>query len=147
VGVSIDHDGAIARRAGIGLAVSLLLVLAAFMGWALWAGGAHARRLATLARVARRVADGDFGARANVGGRDEVARLGADVDRMAERLGALERRAASSWPRSRTTADTAHDHQGLRVHPRAPRHGSADVQRLVAIAARATASPPWSTTC
>ena len=68
-----------------------MLVLTAFLGWALWAGGAHARRLAALAacRAAhrRRRLHGAAGVR----GRDEVARLGGDVDRMADRLAALER--------------------------------------------------------
>ncbi len=91
VGAGVVRDDAIERREALGLALSLLLVLAAFVGWALWTGGAHARRLGTLARVARRMADGDFSARAQLRGRDEVALLGADVDRMAERLGALER--------------------------------------------------------
>jgi signal transduction histidine kinase len=68
--VAIDRGGAIERRERIGLTHSLALALA---------------------RVARQVADGDFSARATVGGRDEVARLGRDVDRMAERLAALER--------------------------------------------------------
>jgi len=91
VAVRIDRGGAIERRERLGLALSLVLVLTAFLGWALWTGGAHARRLGALARVARRIADGDFTARADVRGRDEVARLGHDVDRMAERLAALER--------------------------------------------------------
>jgi two-component system sensor histidine kinase BaeS len=91
VAVRVDRGGAIERRERLGLVLSLVLVLTAFLGWALWTGGAHARRLAALARVARRIADGDFTARASVRGRDEVALLGRDVDRMADRLAALER--------------------------------------------------------
>jgi methyl-accepting chemotaxis protein len=101
--VALDRGGAVERQERIGLLVSLVLVLTATMGWALWAGAAYARRLGRVAAVARRAADGDFSRRAAVGGRDEVASLGRDVDRMAGRLGALERARSSSWPRSRTT--------------------------------------------
>ena len=83
--------GTIERRERIGLATALVVVLVGAMGCALWAGSAHARRLGRVARVARRIAGGDLHARVGDRGRDEVGRLGADVDRMADRLGVLER--------------------------------------------------------
>ena len=89
--VRVDRGGAIERQERIGLTVALAVVLAGTMGWAIWAGGAYARRLGRVTRVAGLVADGDFSARAAIPGRDEVGRLGAAVDRMAARLGALER--------------------------------------------------------
>ncbi len=89
--ISDERDGAIERRERVGLVAALLVVLAATMGWALWAGGLHARRLGRVAMTARRIADGDLGARSALSGADEVARLGADVDRMAVRLDALEK--------------------------------------------------------
>ncbi len=88
---ALDRGGAVERQERIGLAISLGLVLTATLGWAMWAGGAYARRLGRVAAVARRLADGDFSARAALRGHDEVAVLGQDVDRMAARLGALER--------------------------------------------------------
>jgi two-component system sensor histidine kinase BaeS len=88
---AIDRGGAIERRERIGLLLALLVGGTATMVWALWAGGAYARRLARVAGVARRVAGGDFSARGALRGRDELAGLGRDVDRMAARLGALER--------------------------------------------------------
>jgi two-component system sensor histidine kinase BaeS len=98
-----DRGGAIERRERVGLAASLVLVLAGTMGWALWAGGAYVRRLGRIARTARRLADGDLDARASVGGRDELAGLGRDIDRMAGRLGELER------ARAEFVAKVSHD--------------------------------------
>ncbi len=89
--VGIARTGAIERRERLGLATALCIVLVGAMGCALWAGAAHARRLGRVARVARRIAGGDLTARAADDGRDEVGRLGSDVDRMASRLGVLER--------------------------------------------------------
>ncbi len=89
--VTDDRGGAIEQRERTGLVVALVLVLVGTMGWALWAGGSYARRVARLAAVARRVADGDFSARAGIAGGDELAHLSGDIDRMASRLGALER--------------------------------------------------------
>ena len=85
------RSGAIERRERIGLAIALTTVLIGAMGCALWAGASHARRLGRVAGVARRIAGGDLTARARDGAGDEVGRLGADVDRMADRLVALER--------------------------------------------------------
>jgi signal transduction histidine kinase len=98
-----DRGGAIEHRERLGLVIALVLVLAGTMGWALWAGGAYARRVARLAAVARRIADGDFTARARIGGADELARLGGDIDRMAARLGSLER------ARAEFVAKVSHD--------------------------------------
>jgi signal transduction histidine kinase len=89
--VSAVRPGTFERRERLGLAAALATVLVGAMGVAVRAGTRHARRLARLARVARRIAAGDLSARAHDTGRDEIARLGADVDLMAERLGALER--------------------------------------------------------
>jgi signal transduction histidine kinase len=89
--VTAVRSGTLERRERIGLAAALFTVLVGAMGYAVRAGATHARRLAHLARVARRIAAGDLSARADDRGRDEIARLGADVDCMAERLGALER--------------------------------------------------------
>ncbi len=95
--------GAIERQERVGLVISLVLVLTGTMGWALWAGASYARRLGRVADVARQVADGDFEARAELRGSDELARLGTDVDRMARRLGALEQ------ARSAFIAKVSHD--------------------------------------
>jgi signal transduction histidine kinase len=89
--VMAPRSGAIERRERIGLAIALTTVLVGAMGCALWAGAAHVRRLGRVAGVARRIAGGDLTARARDGAGDEVGRLGTDVDRMADRLVALER--------------------------------------------------------
>ncbi len=89
--VATARSGAIERRERIGLAIALTTVLIGAMGCALWAGASHARRLGRVAGVARRIAGGDLTARARDGAGDEVGRLGSDVDRMADRLVALER--------------------------------------------------------
>jgi signal transduction histidine kinase len=69
-----------------------LLVIAALAGFAiaLWASasitGRFLRPLSVLAHATRRVGEGDLAARARIEGSDEVARLGADFNAMAERL-------------------------------------------------------------
>ena len=88
--VATARSGAIERRERIGLAIALTTVLIGAMGCALWAGASHARRLGRVAGVARRIAGGDLTARARDRSADEVGRLGADVDRMADRLVSLE---------------------------------------------------------
>ncbi|MEU6371636.1 HAMP domain-containing sensor histidine kinase [Streptomyces sp. NPDC046909] len=61
------------------------------------------RRAAAAARTAERIADGDLDARVRPRGRDEIARLAASVDAMADALGArLE-------AERRVTADIAHE--------------------------------------
>jgi signal transduction histidine kinase len=101
--VAADRGGAMERRERVGLLLALVIVLTATLGWALWAGASYARRLGRVARVARRIADGDLTARAGIPGRDELGLLGRDVDRMAERLGTLER------ARSEFVAKISHD--------------------------------------
>ena len=76
-------------------------VVAAILGAALASG--LSRRLRRAAGVADRVAAGDYHARINAAGRDEVARLAHAVDQMADALGArLERE-------RRFSADAAHE--------------------------------------
>lgn len=89
--VAVPRTGAIERRERIGLLIALTTVLIGAMGCALWAGAAHARRLGRVSGVARRIAGGDLTARTRDRAGDEVGRLGTDVDRMADRLVALER--------------------------------------------------------
>jgi two-component system sensor histidine kinase BaeS len=101
--VVVDRGGAMERRERIGLLLALAIVLTSTLGCALWAGASYARRLGRVARVARRIADGDLTARAEIAGRDELGLLGRDVDRMAERLAALER------TRSEFVAKVSHD--------------------------------------
>ncbi|MFH8369351.1 ATP-binding protein [Streptomyces sp. NPDC018031] len=61
------------------------------------------RRIGASARTAQRIADGDLTARVRPRGRDEIARLGAAVNTMADALGArLE-------AERRVTADIAHE--------------------------------------
>ncbi|MGW2516205.1 ATP-binding protein [Streptomyces sp. NPDC001617] len=61
------------------------------------------RRATAAARTAERIADGDLDARVRPHGRDEIARLAASVDAMADALGArLE-------AERRVTADIAHE--------------------------------------
>ncbi|MER5452745.1 HAMP domain-containing sensor histidine kinase [Streptomyces sp. NPDC002766] len=61
------------------------------------------RRATAAARTAERIADGDLDARVRPDGRDEIARLAASVDTMADALGArLE-------AERRVTADIAHE--------------------------------------
>ncbi|SFC24387.1 sensor histidine kinase [Streptomyces aidingensis] len=68
------------------------------------AAGVTGRRIGRSARTAQRIAGGDLSARVRPGrGRDEVARLGAAVNTMADALG--ERLAAER----RITADIAHE--------------------------------------
>ncbi|WP_241827024.1 sensor histidine kinase [Streptomyces graminilatus] len=61
------------------------------------------RRATVAARTAERIAEGDFDARVSPNGRDEIARLAASVNTMADALGArLE-------AERRVTADIAHE--------------------------------------
>ncbi|MFF4252084.1 ATP-binding protein [Streptomyces sp. NPDC001663] len=69
----------------------------------LFLGVRMGRRATVAARTAERIADGDLDARVRPGGRDEIARLAASVDTMADALGArLE-------AERRVTADIAHE--------------------------------------
>ena len=105
------------------------------LGWALLGRRRRTRGAsASVARVARRIADGDLAARAGIPGRDELGRLGRDVDRMAERLAALERARASSWRRSRTTCGRrSRSSSGYAFTLRRGAHDPDDARRLDAI--------------
>ena len=76
-------------------------VLVSLAGLAL--GVRMGRRATAAARTAERIAEGELDARVRPGGRDEIARLAASVDTMADALGArLE-------AERRVTADIAHE--------------------------------------
>ncbi|MEU1481345.1 HAMP domain-containing sensor histidine kinase [Streptomyces sp. NPDC005760] len=77
------------------------IVLVSLAG--LFLGMRMGRRAESAARTAERIANGDLDARVRPGGRDEIARLSAAVDTMADALGArLE-------AERRVTADIAHE--------------------------------------
>ena len=66
--------------------------------------------LGNLASAARRLAAGDFAARAAAGGRDEIARLGQAFDQMAEQLqAAFQRERALEGGRRDLIAAVSHD--------------------------------------
>jgi len=82
----------------VGVAATVLVSLAG-----LFLGVRMGRRAKAAARTAERIANGDLDARVRPGGRDEIARLSAAVDTMADALGArLE-------AERRVTADIAHE--------------------------------------
>ncbi|MFF4774376.1 ATP-binding protein [Microtetraspora fusca] len=76
-------------------------VLASALGWAV--AGGLSRRIRAVASTAGRIAEGDLTARVGARGRDEVAAVGAALDRMADAL-----RARLEAER-RVTADIAHE--------------------------------------
>ncbi|MEU9960562.1 HAMP domain-containing sensor histidine kinase [Streptomyces sp. NPDC050982] len=79
------------------------LATATASGVGLFLGARMGRRATAAARTAERIADGDLDARVDQSGHDEIARLAASVDAMADALGArLE-------AERRVTADIAHD--------------------------------------
>lgn len=83
---------------GVGAAATVLVSVAGLL-----LGVRTGRRTAAAARTAERIANGDLDARVRPGGRDEIARLSAAVDTMADALGArLE-------AERRVTADIAHE--------------------------------------
>ncbi|MGW3654019.1 ATP-binding protein [Streptomyces sp. NPDC000878] len=82
----------------VGTAATVLVSLAG-----LFLGVRMGRRATAAARTAERIANGDLDARVRPDGRDEIARLSAAVDTMADALGArLE-------AERRVTADIAHE--------------------------------------
>ena len=84
--------------AAVGSAATVLVSLAG-----LFLGVRMGRRATAAARTAERIANGDLDARVRPDGRDEIARLSAAVDTMADALGArLE-------AERRVTADIAHE--------------------------------------
>jgi signal transduction histidine kinase len=83
---------------GTGAAVTVLVSLAGLL-----LGVRMGRQATAAARTAERIADGDLDARVRPHGRDEIARLAASVNTMADALGArLE-------AERRVTADIAHE--------------------------------------
>lgn len=68
------------------ISLGLGAILAAMVSW--WLAGQIGRRLERLETAARSIAAGDFAARAPVDGSDDVARLSATFNEMAEQLGA-----------------------------------------------------------
>ena len=89
-------------------------------------------RLRRAAAIAERVTAGELDARIHAGGRDEVAKLGEAIDRMAEAMRAADRARApvrrGRRPRPAHSADRAQDGRqparprpGRRRHPRARR--------------------------
>ncbi|SEG88707.1 Signal transduction histidine kinase [Nonomuraea solani] len=80
-----------------------LLALAGVVPLSMLAAELPNRRLRRMARVARRIADGDLAARTDARGRDEIAEIGAGLNSMAA---GLQRRLLAE---QRFTADVAHD--------------------------------------
>ena len=72
-----------ATRLGLTIAIAGMLVIA-LVGW--WIGHLLTRKLARLAAVADSVSGGDLSLRAQISGRDEVARVGRAFDGMVDRL-------------------------------------------------------------
>jgi two-component system sensor histidine kinase BaeS len=70
---------------------------------ALWLASKFTRPIATLQRTARDLADGNYAARAGLLRDDELGRLGADIDTLAQAL-ALNERSRRQW-----VADVAHE--------------------------------------
>ena len=101
--VSMSHD------------FKLLIALIAFSAivtlfFSLWVAGTIADRLQTVTAGIRSLAGGDYEARIEVGGGDEVARLAADVNLLAGRLQAAdEQRQALDRERSELTTAISHD--------------------------------------
>jgi signal transduction histidine kinase len=93
----------------------LLLLLLAFsaivsLAFGYLAASALTEQLQRLTQVADRLAEGDFSARVNISGHDEVAHLAATFDHMAERLqAAFERERALEASRRDLTAAVSHD--------------------------------------
>ena len=86
--VHFSNDGLIqahghATRLGLTIAIAGMLVIA-LVGW--WIGHLLTRKLARLAAVADSVSGGDLSLRAQISGRDEVARVGRAFDGMVDRL-------------------------------------------------------------
>ena len=86
--VHFSNDGLVqayghATRLGLTIAVAGMLVIA-LVGW--WIGHLLTRKLARLAAVADSVSGGDLSLRAQLSGRDEVARVGRAFDGMVDRL-------------------------------------------------------------
>jgi len=101
--VSTSHD--------LKLLVALIIfsaVVTAF--FSLWVAGTVSGRIETVASAIRTLASGEYAARAEVAGGDEVALLAEDVNLLATRLQeAEERRLALDRERNELTAAISHD--------------------------------------
>ena len=101
--VSTSHD------------LKLLLALLAFSAvvtifFSLWVASSIAGRITTVATAIRSLAEGRYGERIDVTGGDEVGRLAADVNALADRLQAAEeQRRALEQERQELTAAISHD--------------------------------------
>ncbi len=104
-----DVEDALAQlRLGL-LAGGLLAILLALATSSLIARGIL-RPVAASGRAARRIADGDLGARVPGGGRDEFGRWAADFNRMADSLQAsITRLEDAQGQNRRFVADVAHE--------------------------------------
>jgi two-component system sensor histidine kinase MtrB len=96
------------------LRIGLLAAGAAAVGFALLVAGLLARWIlrpvGAAGRAARRLAAGDLAARVPEGGRDELGRLGAEFNRMADALeGTVVRLEAAQGQNRRFVADVAHE--------------------------------------
>jgi len=96
------------------LRIGLLAAGAAAIGMALLVAGLLARWIlrpvGAAGRAARRLAAGDLSARVPDGGRDELSRLGLELNRMAEALeGTVLRLEAAQQQNRRFVADVAHE--------------------------------------
>ncbi|HET9449790.1 MAG TPA: ATP-binding protein, partial [Aggregicoccus sp.] len=95
-----------------------LLALLAFVLWLIF-HFALARRVQQLVAAARHFAAGDWGARTDVGGSDELARVGRAFDEMAEQVQEARLRLEASEERSRLLLDaTAEGLYGLDLEGR-----------------------------
>jgi signal transduction histidine kinase len=94
----------IALLAGSAIAIALALIAAGFIARGIL------RPVADAGRAARRIAGGDLSARVPVRGRDELARLAAELNRMAESLETTVVRLEASQAQNRVfVADVAHE--------------------------------------
>ncbi|HYO44357.1 MAG TPA: HAMP domain-containing sensor histidine kinase [Candidatus Limnocylindrales bacterium] len=96
------------------LRIGLLAAGAAAIGFALLVAGLLARWIlrpvGAAGRAARRLAAGDLSARVPDGGRDELGRLGAEFNRMADALeGTVVRLETAQGQNRRFVADVAHE--------------------------------------
>lgn len=97
------------RRLALQLLLLGLLALGLSLALALALAQPLVRPLQELIGASLRVADGDFGARVAAGRRDELGRLGATFNQMAERLGALVRQRERLAALGEVAAGMAHE--------------------------------------
>ncbi|MCK6529363.1 ATP-binding protein [Myxococcota bacterium] len=83
--------------------------LAAGVAASAWMTSRLLRPLAALGEAVRRVGEGDLDARVRVAGRDEIAALGAEFDRMADRLAAYRRSSLGELLQAQQAAQSAID--------------------------------------